>query len=126
MTHMIDESHTVDVAYLGFAKVFHSVNHRFLLQEFKSLGLGDAIVRWIEAYLTGRVLRVHVSGERSGTILVRRGRSLPQRIISLLTEHLFPHLFACIAYFKPRPNQRLIGRYKHRHQYISERPACHK
>ncbi len=66
MTHMIDESHTVDVAYLGFAKVFHSLNHRFLLNEFKSLGLGDVSVRWIEAHLTGRVLRVHVSGECFG------------------------------------------------------------
>ncbi len=69
---MIDESHTVDVAYLGFAKGFHSLNQRLLLKEFKSLGLGDAFVWWIEAYLTGRVLRVHVSGERSGTIPMRR------------------------------------------------------
>ncbi len=51
---MMDEGHTVDVTYLDFAKAFDSVNHRFG-------GLGDVVVRWIEAYLSGRVSRVHAS-----------------------------------------------------------------
>ncbi len=54
MTRMIDEGHTVDVIYLDFAMVFDSVNHRFLLAKMKSFCLGDVVVHWIEAYLSGR------------------------------------------------------------------------
>ncbi len=39
----------------------------------KSFGLGDVIVRWIEAHLSGRVSRVHVGGEHSMGISVRSG-----------------------------------------------------
>ncbi len=49
---MKDEGHTVDAICLDFA--------RQRLTKFKSFGLGDFGVRWIEAYLTGRVSRVHV------------------------------------------------------------------
>ncbi len=49
MTRMMDERHTVDVIYLDFAKAFASVNHRFILAKMKSFGLGDVVVRWIEA-----------------------------------------------------------------------------
>ncbi len=63
---MIDEGHTVDVVYLDFAKAFDSVNDRFLLAKMKSFGLGNVVERWIEAYLSGRVSRVHVGEEHSG------------------------------------------------------------
>ncbi len=49
-------------------EAFDSVNHRFLLTKIKSFGLGDVVVRWIEAHLSGRVSRVHVGGEHSGAI----------------------------------------------------------
>ncbi len=68
VTRMIDEGQTVDVIYLDFAKAFDSVNHRFLLAKMKSFGLGAVVVRWIEAYLSGRVSRVHFGGEHSGAI----------------------------------------------------------
>ncbi len=58
---MIDEGHTVDVIYLGFAKVF-------FLAKTKSFGLGDVVVRWIEAYRSGRVSREH-----SGAIPMHSG-----------------------------------------------------
>ncbi len=57
MTCMMDAGHTVDVIYLDFAKAFDSVNHRFLLAKMKSFGLGDVVLRLIEAYLSGRVSR---------------------------------------------------------------------
>ncbi len=46
-----------------FAKAFGSVNHRFLLEKMKSFGLGDVVVRWIEAYFPGRVSSVRIGGE---------------------------------------------------------------
>ncbi len=39
----------------------------------KSFGLGDVVVRWIEAYTSGRVSRVHVGGEHSGAIPMHSG-----------------------------------------------------
>ncbi len=38
-----------------------------------SFGLGDVVVRWVEAYLSGRVSGVHVGGEHSGAILMHSG-----------------------------------------------------
>ncbi len=58
VTRMVDEGHTVDVIYRDFAKAFDSVMHIFILVKIKSFGLGDGVVRWIEAYLSGRVSRV--------------------------------------------------------------------
>ncbi len=54
----------VDVIYLNFAKAFGSVNHRFFLAKMMPFGLGDVVVLWIEAYLSRRVSRVPVGGER--------------------------------------------------------------
>ncbi len=60
---MMDEGHTVD-----FAMAFDSVKHRFLLAKMRPFGIGDVVVRWTEAYLSGRASRVHVGGELSRTI----------------------------------------------------------
>ncbi len=72
-TRTRDEGHTVDVVYLDFAKAFDSVNHRFLLAKMKSFGLDDVVVRWIEAFLSGRASRVHVGGEHSAAIPMHSG-----------------------------------------------------
>ncbi len=68
VTRMMDDGHTVDVIYFDFAKAFDSVSPRFLLAKIKSFGLGDAVMCWIEANLSGRVSIVHVSGEHSGPL----------------------------------------------------------
>ncbi len=43
------------------------------LAKMKSFGRGDVVVRWIEAYLSGRVSKVHVGGEHSGAISMHSG-----------------------------------------------------
>ncbi len=73
MTCMMDVYHTVDVIYLDCAKTFDSVKHRFLLVKMTSFGLGDVVVRQIEAHLSGRVSRVQVGGELSGAIPMHSG-----------------------------------------------------
>ncbi len=69
----MDEGHTVDIIYLDLAKAFDYVIHRFLLAKMKSFDLGDGVLRLIEAYLSGRVSRVHVDGEYAGGIPMHIG-----------------------------------------------------
>ncbi len=53
----MDDGNTADVVYLDFAKVFDTVNHKFLIESF---GLCEKVVRWIRSYLRGRSYRVQV------------------------------------------------------------------
>ncbi len=84
MTRIINEGHTFKVIYLDFVKVFDSVNHRFLLAKMMFFGLNDVVVRWIEAYFSGRVSRVHSAGEHSGAIPLHSGISQGSVVGSLL------------------------------------------
>ncbi len=43
------------------------------MAKMKSFGLGDVVVRWIEAYLSGWVSRVPVGREHSGAIPMHSG-----------------------------------------------------
>ncbi len=58
---------------VSFTKDFDSVNHRFLVAKMKFFSVGDVVVRWIEAYLSGRVSRVQVGGKHSGAIPMHSG-----------------------------------------------------
>ncbi len=49
-----------------------------------SFGLGDVVVRWIKAYLSGRVFKVHVGGEHPGAIPMHSGVPLGSVIGPLL------------------------------------------
>ncbi len=63
---MMVEGHIAEVINHNFVKTFDALNHRFLLAKMKSFSLGDVIVRWIEANISGRISRAHVDGEHSG------------------------------------------------------------
>ncbi len=39
VTRLVDEGHTMDLAYLNFAQAFDSVNRQFLLAKLKSSGI---------------------------------------------------------------------------------------
>ncbi len=67
----MDERSPVDVIYLDFQKAFDNVLHRRL--KFKSHGMGNSIINWIEQWLTDRRQRVVVDGEVSSWKSVMSG-----------------------------------------------------
>jgi len=64
---------TQDVIYLDYKKAFDTVPHQKLLQKLKRLRLGDVLTEWIEQFLLGRQMRVHVNGSFSSLIDVISG-----------------------------------------------------
>ena len=70
------ERGVTDVVYLDFAKAFDSVPHRRLIGKLQSYGINGALLRWIEAFLIGRVQKVCVNGNFSSEETVLSG--IPQ------------------------------------------------
>ena len=58
---------------LDYKKAFDTVPHQKLLQKLKALKLGDVLTKWIEQFLLGRQMRVHVNGSVSSWIDVISG-----------------------------------------------------
>ncbi len=67
----MDDTNTSDVVHLGFAKVFDSVNHRFLLAKLELFVLYEKVVRWIRSYWTRRTYRVQVADVLSQETRIR-------------------------------------------------------
>ena len=65
VTEGINEKESVDVVFLDFAKAFDKVPYRRLLAKLEAHGLGGKVLRWIEAWLTGRMQRVCLDGYSS-------------------------------------------------------------
>ena len=73
ITSRMDKGEQVEVCYLDFRKAFDSVNHRMLVAKLEYFQLTPKIIRWIEAFLTGRSFYVVVEGTRSTECLVKSG-----------------------------------------------------
>jgi len=69
----VEEGFGLDVIYLDYKKAFDTVPHQKLLQKLKGLRLGDVLTKWIEQFLLGRQMRVHVNGSFSSCIDVISG-----------------------------------------------------
>ena len=65
ITSELEKGNGVDVIYLDFAKAFDKVDHGITLQKLKSLGIKGKLGRWLMSFLTNRVQRVVVDGQRS-------------------------------------------------------------
>ena len=63
----------VDLILFDFSKAFDVVNHSLLLDKLKQLGVGGNLLDWICCFLTGRQMRVSVSGSLSDPKQVKSG-----------------------------------------------------
>jgi len=73
VTEAVDQGDAVDLVYLDFSKAFDKVSHQKLILKLKSHGISGCVLKWIEAWLSGRRQRVVINGKSSGWTLVESG-----------------------------------------------------
>ena len=49
-TESLDAGYGIDVIYLGYRKAFDTVPHKRLLEKLARLGMGDRLLKWIQAF----------------------------------------------------------------------------
>lgn len=72
------------ILFIDFSKGFDLVDHRALLHELEVLGVHDAIVRWIGAFLVDRQERVRITGQLPSSISPHGGIQHGTRLAPLL------------------------------------------
>jgi Reverse transcriptase (RNA-dependent DNA polymerase) len=73
VTEALDSGNKVDIIFLDFAKAFDTVPKVRLLAKLKARGVRGKLLRWIEAWLTGREQRVVLGGQCSGWKQIHSG-----------------------------------------------------
>ena len=68
-----DNSDPVDVIYMDCKKAFDTVPHRRLLAKLEAYGIRGNLLKWMEAFLTGRSQRVVIKGVLSESLPVWSG-----------------------------------------------------
>ena len=77
------------ILFIDFSKGFDLVDHNILIEELRSLGVHEALVRWVGSFLSGRSQRVSLCNTLSPAVISRGG--IPQG------TKLAPILFAVLV-----------------------------
>ena len=64
-TNYIEQNESFDVVYLDFRKAFDTVPHYRLLEKLKAYGIVGNVLKWIEAFLSGRTQKVRINDAMS-------------------------------------------------------------
>ncbi len=64
-TKLLDDGETIDIIYLDFAKAFDKVPHKRLMKKCEAFGIQGKLLKWLEAFVSGRRQRVTVNGAKS-------------------------------------------------------------
>ena len=73
MDKNLDAGFGIDIIYLDYRKAFDTVPHSRLLAKLQGYGISGPVLKWIEAFLTGRLMRVMVDGNSSSWVEVVSG-----------------------------------------------------
>ena len=66
----LDNSHCyARILFTDFSKGFDLVDHSVLVSELRDLGVHEALIRWIGAFLTGRSQQVKIGSALSNRVL---------------------------------------------------------
>lgn len=61
----IENKQAIDIIYFDFAKAFDTIPHDRLLAKLESLGIGGALLEWLQDYLTDRTFRTKIRNAQS-------------------------------------------------------------
>ena len=105
----LDNSHCyARILFTDFSKGFDLVDHSVLVYELRDLGVHEALIRWIGAFLTGRSQQVKIGSALSNSVIPRGG--IPQG------TRLAPLLFAILV-------NNLVKDWKTRVKYVDDLPV---
>ena len=76
LIEILDNGKDIDVIHLDFCKAFDKVLHRRLLKKLWAYGIRGQIHSWIKEFLSHRIQKVIVEGNKSVTAKVTSG--IPQ------------------------------------------------
>ena len=66
----LDNSHCyARILFTDFSKAFDLVDHSVLVSELRDLGVHEALIRWIGAFLTGRSQQVKIGSALSNSVV---------------------------------------------------------
>ena len=73
LTETLDQGDAIDLVYLDFSKAFDEVSHKKLVTKFEVLGVTGNVLKWIQAWLSGRRQKVVINGNGSDQKKVESG-----------------------------------------------------
>ena len=101
----LDNSHSyARILFTDFGTGFDLVDHSVLVSEPRDLGVHEALIRWIGAFLTGRSQQVKIGSALSNSVIPRGG--IPQGTrLQFWTKMLRKMHVVCliIEYFPLKP-----------------------
>ena len=65
VSRCVDSDRLMDVVLFDFSKAFDVVRHQILLTKLHGIGVQGDILRWVEQFITNRLMQVSVNGQNS-------------------------------------------------------------